>query len=110
MLWIVYETEACRYAAEMVKPVCGAVCALKCSGATCTVSVFDLGYQAEGGLGGAAAPRAIWLTAGHQEMLLVLAGRISGRERTVPRNFAVGVIFFFFSPPPSPLEDPDPQL
>lgn len=60
ILWVIYPTENCRHPAEVVKPVCGAMCTPKCSGATCTVSVFDLGWQAEGGLTGAVAPHAIW--------------------------------------------------
>lgn len=91
ILWVTYPTEDCRHGAAVVKPVCGAMCTLKCSGAACAASVFDLGSQAEGGLRGAVAPRAIWLAAGVCEMLPALAGRISVRERRVPRNLAVSL-------------------
>lgn len=86
---VIYPREDCRPAAEEGKPVLGAMCMLKGSGATCTVSVFDLGHQAEGALRGAVAPHDICLAAGECEMLPVLAGRTSVSEKRVPRNLAV---------------------
>lgn len=47
MLWVIYPTEDCSHAAEVVKPLWGVKCTLRCSGATGPASILDVGCQME---------------------------------------------------------------